>query len=76
MNKQPFTYISIIVSILFILLAAGCSNPEEKKTAHYQKGMEYQEKGDNNAAILEFKNAVQVDPKVCPCPLSVGPCIS
>ena len=54
---------SVIISILLVFLAVGCSNPDEKKNAHLQKGMEYQEKGDTNAAILEFKNYVQVDPK-------------
>ena len=63
MKKRFFLHGSVLVSILLMLLAAGCSNPEEKKSAHYQKGIEYQEKGNTDAAILEFKNAVQVDPK-------------
>ncbi len=47
---------------LFFLLS-GCADDAEKKTRHYQKGMEYVAANDEKAAIIEFRNAVQIDPK-------------
>lgn len=51
--------------LIFTLLVAvpACSNPEKKKDAHYQKALEYIKKKDNNAAVIELRNAIQIDPK-------------
>ena len=50
MKKKIFSGI-LFCNFIVIFLFLGCANTEEKKNAHFQKGMEYQEKGDNNAAI-------------------------
>jgi len=47
----------------FFLLLAGCADDAEKKARHYQKGMEYVAANDEKAAIVEFRNAIQIDPK-------------
>ena len=55
-----------LVAILIIALAlftVGCSGPEEKKMKFYNKGKELLEKGDYVKASLEFRNALQIDPK-------------
>jgi tetratricopeptide (TPR) repeat protein len=39
---------------------AGCSSPEEKAEAYYQKGETLLQKGDLVKASLEFKNALQI----------------
>lgn len=44
-------------------LTISCGNKQEKKEAHYNKGMEYVAADNTKAAILEFRNAVQIDPK-------------
>ena len=55
----PFFLFLLVVS----LLATGCSGPEEKKMKFFNKGMALYEAGDLVKANLEFKNALQVDPK-------------
>jgi len=57
-SKSVFLLILIISLTLF-----SCASDEEKKAAHYEKGLAYFEKGDYKAARLEFKNAIQLDPK-------------
>lgn len=56
---------NLICFLLCALLMAttSCSNDLEKKEAHYNKGMEYVTADNTKAAILEFRNAVQIDPK-------------
>ena len=50
--------------VLFVAgaLLAGCASDEESLAAHYQRGEEYREGGDLDEAIIEFKNALQIDP--------------
>ncbi len=49
-------------SILLSVALFGCEGtPEKRKLKHYQKGMEYLQKNDVQAAILELKNAVEAD---------------
>ncbi|EKD37746.1 MAG: hypothetical protein ACD_75C01012G0001 [uncultured bacterium] len=51
----------LIVSLFFTLSA--CSTPEEKKEKHYLRALEYIKIADEKAAILELKNAIQLDAK-------------
>jgi len=48
---------------LLITLVAACSGPEEKKQKFFNKGKSLYEKGDFVKAGLEFRNAIQIDPK-------------
>ena len=57
-SKAVFLVILMISLILF-----SCASDEEKKAAHFEKGLAYFEKGDYKAARLEFKNAIQIDAK-------------
>jgi len=54
--------IKIVILMTAVILAA-CSGPEEKKAKFYNKGKALYEKGDYVKAKLEFKNAIQIDPK-------------
>ena len=60
-----FTRSLKLLAVIFTiaLLFSGCSDPEKKKVAHYNKGMEYVEKEEWKTAIAELKNAVLIDPK-------------
>ena len=49
------------IFLAFALLT--CGTPEEKKMKFFQKGKALYEKGDFVKARLEFKNAIQIDPK-------------
>ena len=55
------TMYSLVVIICIFL--AGCSSPEEKKERHYLKALEYIKQEDPKAAIIELKNAIQIDAK-------------
>ena len=58
------------LAVLLILLAAltlyGCSSDEQRKQSHFTKGKQYFDKGEFKSAKIEFKNAVQIDPKFVP----------
>ena len=53
--------ISLPLFLFVSILLYGCSDPDTRKLAHYDKGMEYIQKEDISAAILEFRNAIQID---------------
>lgn len=57
----------IILKYLFLLvmvmISFGCSGPEAKKMSFFEKGKIYFEQQDYQKARLEFKNAIQIDPK-------------
>jgi tetratricopeptide (TPR) repeat protein len=57
--KQLFK-LSIVLISAFVLC---CGGPEEKKMKFFNKGKALYEQGDYVKALLEFKNAVQIDPK-------------
>ena len=52
-----------LICLIAVLLFSGCSSDEEKKQIHFEKGKALFEKGDFKSARLEFKNAIQIDPK-------------
>lgn len=61
-SKISFTL--IITTIFMSLLLAGCAgDPETKKKDHYDKAMAHVEQQNEKAAILELRNAIQIDPK-------------
>ena len=56
---------SILLICIILLPAAmvACGSQEEKKMKFFQKGRTLYEQGDYVKARLEFKNALQIDPK-------------
>ena len=66
------------VHMLFLafLMAAvalsACSSDEQKKQSHFAKGKEYFDKGEYKSARIEFKNAVQIDPRFAQAHLMLG----
>jgi TolA-binding protein len=52
-----------LCTLLVLTLIAGCGGPEQKKMKFYNKGKALYEKGDYVKAGLEFRNAIQIDPK-------------
>jgi Tfp pilus assembly protein PilF len=49
--------------VVLVTLLLACSSPEEKKASFFAKGSALYEAGDYVKARLEFKNAIQIDPK-------------
>ncbi len=52
-----------LLIVLSLLLITGCTDPAEKKLRHYQKGMDYVAAQKDKEAIVEFRNAIQLDQK-------------
>ena len=61
MRLHRFSLFVLIGALLFTVTA--CSNPEGKKEKHYQNALEYIKEKDNSAAVIELRNAIQIDPK-------------
>jgi len=56
-------FISRLLLIFLIIILPACSTPEQKKEKHYQRALEYIKIEDEKAAIIELKNAIQIDAK-------------
>jgi tetratricopeptide (TPR) repeat protein len=50
-------------SILFGALFAGCGSIEQRRQKYFEKGKSYFEQEKYKEAQIEFKNALQIDPK-------------
>ena len=60
MMKRSF----ILIGIIFLItVLVACRTPEEKRAKFFKKGQALYEKGDYAKVRLEFKNAIQIDPK-------------
>ena len=58
--------ISIATALVAVLLvsATGCKgNPEKAKKKYLESGLSYVDKKQYDAAVIQFKKALQVDPK-------------
>ena len=58
MNKLPL----MIAAVLISLIIQGCGKKTEDAQTLIADARNYQEKGDNNAAIIQLKNALQSNP--------------
>jgi len=71
MRTRRCLILTLQALILFLALTA-CSSPEEKRDSFMDKGKRLEERGDYLRARLEFKNAVQVDPRCVDCYFSLA----
>ncbi len=53
----------VLLLITFVLLVVGCTSKEHRVQEFISDGKKYIQKGEYKKAILEFKNALQLDPK-------------
>ncbi len=57
-------YLVYILSVFLILSLAAChSNPETAKRKYLESGQKYMDKKEYDAAVIQFKKALQIDPK-------------
>ncbi|TKB23223.1 tetratricopeptide repeat protein [Desulfopila sp. IMCC35006] len=62
MGISTFTQFCLLL-ILCAGLFSACSSPEKDKKMYYNNALEYIKKGDPKTAILELRNAIQLDAK-------------
>jgi tetratricopeptide (TPR) repeat protein len=55
------TRVALLVSLP--LLLAGCSSPEVQKQRHFERGNQYVAEKRDEFAVIEYANAVRIDPK-------------
>lgn len=64
--SQTKVWCGFLILLLLGLLALGCQTMEQKRDKFLQHGQELYDKGDYVRARLQFKNALQIDPKFAP----------
>ncbi len=60
---MTYTRFAAWILVIFLLTLSACSDPEQKKEKHYLRALEYVKIDDDKAAILELRNAIQLDAK-------------
>jgi tetratricopeptide (TPR) repeat protein len=53
----------LVLVLTLTLIAVACSDPEKKKQEHVAQGDKYVLEKNDNFAIVEYANAVKIDPK-------------
>jgi tetratricopeptide (TPR) repeat protein len=64
MTAKLFSAIAISLTVSALTTLVGCGGAEERKTEHYQRAIRYFEQQNIEKAAIEFKNVIQIDPKV------------
>jgi len=52
-----------LLLVALALLASGCSSPEAQKQRHFDQGNKYSAEKRDDFAVIEYANAVRIDPK-------------
>lgn len=55
--------LATILALTIALSQFACSDPGDKKEKHYKRALEYIKIDDDKAAVLELRNAIQLDAK-------------
>src|SRR4030095_7903817 len=62
-----------VLGLVASLVLTGCfQDPQVKKQQHLERGSRYLSDGKYNEAIVELKNALQIDPKFVPALHALG----
>ena len=57
-------YIVFVVMVVLSIVCVGCTrNPETAKRKYVESGMKYMEQKKYDSAVIQFKKALQVDPR-------------
>ena len=52
----------LVLLVAFVPLWIGCQSDEEKIAGFKERGAEYSEAGQYREAVIEYRNALQLDP--------------
>lgn len=52
-----------LLLVALALLASGCSSPQAQKQRHFDQGNKYAAEKRDDFAVIEYANAVRIDPK-------------
>ena len=63
-SKIFFLVSTTLILFMFSLLSTGCTKSEDLALNHYDKGLSLFQTKDYNSAIIEFRNALQLDPRM------------
>jgi len=58
-----FTHFRAVLLICLALLLASCRSPEAQKKKHFDQGNKYAAEKRDDFAVIEYANAVRIDPK-------------
>lgn len=61
-----------MVGAVLLTLAACAQDPATKKQRYLDRGVQYLAQGKHNEAIIELKNALQIDPRFVPALHALG----
>lgn len=59
---SKFHALRLVASSFLILAVAACDNAEDRARGHHERGMAYMESNEVDKAVLEFRNALLLDP--------------
>src|SRR5208337_2719906 len=64
MRNRYFIALATALMAVFLIVATGCKgNPEKAKKKYLESGLKYVDKKEYDAAVIQFKKALQADPK-------------
>src|SRR5215831_14952301 len=63
MVQNHRTVSCVVLLIAVALLPSACSNPDTQKKRHFERGNKYAAEKRDEFAVIEYANAVRLDPK-------------
>jgi tetratricopeptide (TPR) repeat protein len=63
MTRTSFTRFRAAFPVCLALLLAACSSPEAQKKQHFEQGNKYAAEKRDDFAVIEYANAVRIDPR-------------
>lgn len=65
-GRTPRRTRPILAGLAALVLLAACDSAEERKQSHQQRGQEFAAAGETDKALIEFTNALRIDPAFAP----------